>query len=459
VQIPAYTTAITCTGRQFIQIKGLEICYYGLDDYSRGIYFDGSSYNLVDSCFLHHSGIGVAFKRASNFNTVQNCRFTESPIDTWNWSAVKEGAGYYEAGGVVVYGSSSANSGNVIRNNWFFHMFDGSHLFSDEAAGPTFAMDFYGNVIEHVNDDCIETDGAGSNCRIYNNVFRSFLTGVSVAPAAGGPTYIFRNLFTGWETHGDYVGYPIKFNVDSPLSTDWVYIYHNTCYTSVSGQPGFLFKDYSDWHAIISRNNSFNGTGYALESWSDQNPIDFDYDALYTTASGDCINWAKTKYRTIAAFSAATGFEAHGIAGDPLFVNAPAGDFHLSGNSPLIDKAAIIPGISDVFSGNGPDIGCFEHSANSAPADVIRKKGETAYALYTDASTGRLFIRFPGNRPSLYVDVKIFSPDGRRRYAGRIPRRDGCVRLPGNALLRPGIYCAQATSGSNVYKCYFATVK
>jgi len=91
-------------------------------------------------------------------------------------------------------------------------------------------------------------------------VFRKFLTGVSVAPAAGGPTYIFRNLFTGWETHGEYVGYPIKFNVDSPLPIDWVYIYHNTCYTSVSGQPGFLFKDYSNWNNIISRNNIFAGT-------------------------------------------------------------------------------------------------------------------------------------------------------------------------------------------------------
>jgi hypothetical protein len=459
VQIPAYTTAITCSGKQFIQIKGLEICYYGLAEYSRGIYFDGSSNNLVDSCFLHHSGIGVTFKRASNFNTVQNCRFTESPIDTWNWSAVKEGTGYYEAGGVVVYGSSSLNSGNVIRNNWFFHMFDGSHLFSDDATGPTMNMDFCGNVVEHVNDDCIETDGAGSNCRIYNNVFRTFLSGVSVAPAAGGPTYIFRNVFTGWEQHGVYVGYPIKFNVDSPLSTDWVYIYHNTCYTSVSAQPGFLFKDYSDWHNVISRNNIFAGTGYALESWSDQNPVDFDYDALYTTATGDLINWAGTKYRTIAAFSAATGFESHGISGNPLFVNASAGDFHLSEGSPLIDKAAAIPGISDVFSGNGPDIGCFEHGANSVVSDANRIKGKTAYAIYSDAATGRVFIRFAHGRTPLYVDVKIFSPNGRRIYSCRITGCDDCVRLPNNAILRPGVYCAQVTSGSDVHKCYFATIK
>ena len=80
----------------------------------------------------------------------------------WNWSAVKEGTGSYEAGGVVVYGSPSVNTGNVVRNNHFYHMFDGSHLFSDDGAGPTSNMDFNDNIIEFVNDDCIETDGAGT---------------------------------------------------------------------------------------------------------------------------------------------------------------------------------------------------------------------------------------------------------------------------------------------------------
>jgi hypothetical protein len=86
----------SATGKQFIQIKGLEIRFFGLDAYSRGIYFDGS------------------------------------------------------------------------------------HLYSEDEGGPTIDMDFYGNVIENVNDDCVETDGVGSNCRIYNNTFKTFLTGVSV---------------------------------------------------------------------------------------------------------------------------------------------------------------------------------------------------------------------------------------------------------------------------------------
>jgi hypothetical protein len=459
VQIPAAGTGITCSGKQYIHLRGLEIAYFGLDEYCRGIYFDGASYNLVDSCFLHHSGIGVAFKRASNCNTVQNCRFTESPIDTWNWSAVKEGTGYYEAGGVVVYGSGTINSGNVIRYNRFFHMFDGSHLYSEDEEGPTANMDFYGNIVEYVNDDCIETDGAGSNCRIFNNTFRTFLTGVSVAPAAGGPTYIFRNLFTGWETHGEYVGYPVKFNVESDLSTDWVYLYHNTCFTAVAGQPGFLFKEYSGWNNVVSRNNIFAGTEYAFESRPDTNPVDFDYDALYTGASGRLIDWADATYATVEAFSNKTGQEKHGIAGDPKFAGISGGDFRLSETSPLIDKGVPIPNINDGFAGKGPDIGCFEYGSSGAVTVRSREKGHAPpLTASVDRSTGRVTLRLGGGRGPLDSDVKIFTIEGRCVFTAVVRGDGGSLRLPPGAVC-PGIYCTRVITASRMYQCYFSSVK
>lgn len=461
VQIPALTTAISCAGRQFIQIKGLEICYYGLDAYSRAVYFDAASFNLVDSCFLHHSGIGVAFKRACTCNTVQRCRFTESPIDTWNWSAVKEGTGYYEAGGVVVYGSPSANIGNVIRNNHFFHMFDGSHLFSDDPVGPTANMDFYGNVIEFVNDDCIETDGAGTNCRIYNNTFSSFLTGVSVAPAAGGPTYIFRNLFRGWETHSGYVGYPVKFNVSSSMTIDWVYLYHNTCFTPVAGQPGFLFKQYSNWNNIVSRNNIYAGTGNALESWSTQNPVDFDYDALYTTAAGKLVNWVNVNYTTLPAFSSATGQESHAIAGYPGFVDTAGGDFHLSGSSPLVDKGVVIPGVNDDYLNQGPDIGCFERGANSViiPAGHGRIKGNSI-EVYSDKATGRVRILFSRTSPapSAPATVRIYSLTGELVYCAETKDREISIGQ-GKLIFAPGVYAVKANFDTDVCQREFVVIR
>ena len=196
---------------------------------------------VVDRCFFHHTGVGVALKRATDFNTIQHCVFTESPIATWSWHAVKDSGSDYEAGGVLVYGSPEANRGNVIRFCTFTNLFDGSHLYSDNASGPTENLDFHNNVLEHCVDDGLETDGAGSNCRIYFNRFHDFLTGVSVAPAAIGPTYVFRNILSDWRPSEEFDGYPFKFNVSSALPIQWVHLYHNTCHTAVPGQAGFRF--------------------------------------------------------------------------------------------------------------------------------------------------------------------------------------------------------------------------
>jgi hypothetical protein len=359
ITAPAYTTAFTCE-QDYIYIIGLEICYYGRNLYSRGLYLNNASYNLIDSCFFHHSNTGIGIKRASHFNTIQNCTFNDSPVETWTWQAIKEGTGYYESGAISVYSSDITNTGNVIRNNHISHKFDGVGLGSDQA--PTTNMDFYNNTVELIGDDAVSMDGAGINNRIYNNRLSTFLVGVSVAPAAIGPHYIFRNLLISWLSNSGYDGYPIKLNVNSSLSTNWVYLYHNTCFTNVAGQDGFVFKQYSDWHDVISRNNIYAGTDYALNSSSDQNPVDFDYDNLYTTHNTNFIRWEGNRYSTIAEFFSATSQEEHGLSQHPDFVDTSAGNYHLNKTSKLIDKGVIIPGINDSFYNDAPDIGCFENS-------------------------------------------------------------------------------------------------
>jgi len=448
IQIPAATTGITGTGVQYLQVRGLEICYYGRDEYSRGIYLDGAAYCLVDSCYLHHSAIGVALKRACRFNTVQRCRFTESPIDTWNWAAVKEGTGYYEAGGVVVYGSPSANTGNVIRRNVFSHVFDGSHLYSEDAAGPTSNMDYHDNVIEYANDDCIETDGAGTNCRIYSNTFSTFLTGVSVAPAQGGPTYIMRNTFAGWDTHSGYVGYPVKFNVSSSLTIDWVYLYHNTCWTSASGQPGFLFKQYSNWRNVISRNNIYAGTDYALQSSSSQNPVDFDYDDLYTTASGRLVDWSGARYTTVAAFSAATTQELHGRSVVPGFTDASGGIFTLAAGSHLIDSGVVMAGINDGYAGNAPDIGRYESGAAPVRARAPGVRQVLSLRALVEPGSGRVTFRLAG-APARGAVVRVYSANGAMVFVSPVTAGQAAVTWD-SARRAPGCYTVEAAWGGQV---------
>ena len=360
VTIPRYTTGLTLNRRKHVHVIGLTFCYFGFGTYHRGIHLDGSDYVMVDRCQFHHTGIGVTLKRDADFNTIQNCSFTESPITTWSWYAVKTGGIGYESGGVGIYSSDTPNTGNVIRHNLFQDMFDAAGLYIDSARGATTNLDFHSNLIDRCSDDGVELDGAGTNNRIYGNLIRGFLTGISVAPCAVGPTYIFRNLLVDWQNVGDFGGYPFKFNVRSPLSTRWVFIYHNTCATRTPGQHGFLFKGYSKWSDIVSRNNIYAGTTYALESWSTTNPVDFDFDNLFTSDQERFVRWARKPYRTLAEFAAATGQEQHGISVNPTFENVPQGNYALKGDSPCIDRGTVLPGFNDDYAGKAPDIGAFE---------------------------------------------------------------------------------------------------
>jgi hypothetical protein len=372
VTIPRHSTGITLEDVNYIHIIGLEFCYYGFEMDSRGIYLHGAKYVLVDNCVFHHTVIGVALKRAADFNTIQNCRFSESPLPDWSWHAIKQncelGGVSYEAGGVYVYGSEVTNQGNVVRYNRFSTMFDAAHLYSDndDPPGPTKNLDFHDNSISNCGDDAIELDGLGINVRIYNNRCIGFLTGISAAPAAIGPVYIIRNVLAEWYTvvaDHVYEGYPFKFNHGTGGTTQWVYIYHNTCHSSVPEQDGFLLKDVNPngyWKDVISRNNIYSGTDDALQAWEQTYIMDFDYDNLYTTHPTKFINWGGTLFDTLSAFATATGQEQHGMSDDPAFVDAAGGNYHLQPSSTLIDQGIVIPGVNDGYTGTAPDLGAFE---------------------------------------------------------------------------------------------------
>src|SRR5690606_20558677 len=76
--------------------------------------------------------------------------------------------------------------------------------------------------------------------------------------------------------------------------------------------------------------------------------------------SATLMRWDGTNYSTLAAFTEATGQEAHGLNTEPGFDSPGDGQYTLSSTSPLIDAGVLIPGINDDYSGSAPDIGAFE---------------------------------------------------------------------------------------------------
>jgi len=376
ITIPAQSVCFVLDDQSNVQIRDLEICYYGSQIDHKGIYLNASSMVLVTNCYFHQNGVGVGIKRNSNFNTIENCTFTEYPINTWSWNAVKSYADEeYEEGGVAIYTSTDpgTNQGNVVRFCTFTNLFDGSDLYSDSPVSPTEDMDYYGNTIAHCRDDGISTDGYGSIVCIYDNRVEDTLTGISTAPDFIGPTYLIRNYILNWNTTESFPsGYPFKFNSgEGPYSasSNPVYLFHNTAYTTNSMQWGFGFNDYVSGMTIVSRNNIYRGTWFALQAYYDPTGIDFDYDDVFTTYPS-AVSWNDVTYGLLSAFSAATGQEIHGITNEPTFVNAPLGDFYPSPTSPALNRGVLIPGINDDYVGSAPDIGAAEGAMNAQSVSI-----------------------------------------------------------------------------------------
>jgi PKD repeat protein len=112
-----------------------------------------------------------------------------------------------------------------------------------------------------------------------------------------------------------------------------------------------------------------------------------DHNLVYLSKPGTMYVF-KTSYTSLAAMSAATGQEKHGVQGDPRFADAAAADFTPLAGSPAIDRgnsgvsgeqtldAAGSPRVDDPATPNsqaeGPrlydDLGAYEFQASSGPS-------------------------------------------------------------------------------------------
>jgi hypothetical protein len=188
--------------------------------------------------------------------------------------------------------------------------------------------------------------------------------GISLAPIQVGPVYAIRNVIyrTGAGNNGGvYSGSPFKFNSGYD-GAGTMYLFHNTGDAALTNprSNGLYVKAPGTWTLIYGRNNIWAGTEYAVENYNIGQPIDLDYDELWNNQYHELARWNNVKYATLAAFSAATGQEAHGRSVNPEFANAAGGDYTLASTSALIDAGLVIPGINDDYAGAAPDIGAFE---------------------------------------------------------------------------------------------------
>jgi hypothetical protein len=360
INVSRYNHAFNVS-QDYIYFSNLTFRHYGQGSYAKAIYFNNASENLVQNSLFAINDLGIGIKRDSHRNVFQDNEFYDTNF-MWPWDAVKSSS-QLETGGISVF-SPSTGRGNVIRRNIFHDYFDGVTTCPEGDNGSsTNETDVYENLIYNIGDDGISADGVCSNVRLWNNTFHDVLVGISLAPVFEGPLYAFRNLIyrTG-AGNSSFRGYPFKFNSGSAKSGK-VYIFHNTSDAVLPGNHGFDIRSPGSWDLVYSRNNIWIGSEYAFSNANTSQPLDFDYDNLYTSFPGEFAWWAGQHITSLPEFRVATGQELNGFDLAPGFANAANGNYALSHGSNMIDKGILIPGINADYRGMAPDIGAFE-SAN-----------------------------------------------------------------------------------------------
>lgn len=320
--------------KDYVHIEGLTIRYVPM-----GIYFSGSSYNIIRNVTFQ-TGTGILIDNyrgpVSEANRIEHTTYADAPLADWGYSAVK--ATPMETSAILV----REGTGTIIRDNRIEQYHNG--IFT----GDSKEIDVYRNVIRHLSDDGIETDGNGENVRIWANAIDDINSGLSLTPTVVGPVWAIYNRFTR------FFGRAFKIGEGA---TGIGYIYHNTIWNNIS--DAFGTQDVTnDTNTFVFRNNIFDVAGLAIR-WTNPVPgINMDYDNVYSSATVPYF-WFNN-YSTLSALCAARGAECHGSSGVPQLIDPSNNLFGLRIISPNVDTALRLPGINDTFTEAGPDRGYIE---------------------------------------------------------------------------------------------------
>ena len=283
---------------------------------------------------------------------------------------------------IKVYGQGHVVAYNYLAN-WHDAIDVATYGNPDGAPDPIpdrlpVSIDFYGNDMFNMGDNCIESDGGAHNIRVFRNrCFNAASQALSAQPMYGGPVYFYQNLVYNAPASGS-----MKF-VATPAG---VLVYQNTFIGEVVARGPASNVHFRN-NLILSQEGLdpvFAVGTYTSYSTSDYNAFRpnpgkdgaFEWN---TPPAGVLADYKSApvvhRYKTLREYNAGSRQDVHSIlvdydtfvhvtmpdTADPQRLYKPDSlDFRLKPSSPAIDAGIALPTINDDFTGRAPDIGAYE---------------------------------------------------------------------------------------------------
>ena len=375
--------------------SGLTIKRCRFEDVGRAIYTDWSGskdYYIADNVMIGRFNpnylmgfTGRTWQNLPEFNPKLISEYAVKVYGSGHVVAYNSIANFHDGVDVATYGnpdgapnppSAKAAAGKAIRDRM-----------------PV-SIDFYGNDISNVEDNCLEADGGAHNIRIFRNrCFNHGHRALSVQPMFGGPVYFIRNI-----VYHAPEGGAVKFTA----SSSGIVVWHNTLIAPV--KPMLLAAS-----NVHYRNNLILGKSETLETFAVETNTNYsssDYNGFRPNDGAEfSFEWStppfsmranfpgepgklsaqeqskfeattreRRRFKTLKEFSGATGQDAHSVlvdydvfvkvtppGPDPRTLYKPADfDFRLRERSAAVDAGLRLTGINDDFTGRAPDLGAYE---------------------------------------------------------------------------------------------------
>ena len=222
-------------------------------------------------------------------------------------------------------------------------------MFAEQNADKNAGLDIHHNLIERMNDDCLEPSDGGVDQRWHHNFVRHGRVALRVKPIDRGPIYFYANQF-------QENGQDIRF-FKQALKPGVGYLYNN----SSSARQALFSISVSDQG--VPNFHAFNNLFWTESWWGNQKSIDPNWrgDHNVFVRRGNNPEW-----ETMRRLADKLGMDKNSrwIENAPSpFVDVSAGDFRLTPESPAIGGGATpekalgiareLPGIEEFVRADG----------------------------------------------------------------------------------------------------------